>query len=71
MSKPSDLIPERKVAFPIRVELEALKVDDFVRILTEPHASLCTQYQALLATEGVQLTFAADAVHVSRKLLFK
>ena len=62
MSKPSDLIPELQGRFPIRVELEALKVDDFVRILTEPHASLCTQYQALLATEGVQLTFAPDAV---------
>ncbi len=62
MSKPSDLIPELQGRFPIRVELEALKVDDFVRILTEPHASLCAQYQALLATEGVQLTFSSDAV---------
>ena len=62
MSKPSDLIPELQGRFPIRVELEALKVDDFVRILTEPHASLCTQYQALMATEGVTLTIAPDAV---------
>ncbi|MGC3981680.1 MAG: ATP-dependent protease ATPase subunit HslU [Steroidobacteraceae bacterium] len=62
MSKPSDLIPELQGRFPIRVELEALKVDDFVRILTEPHASLCTQYQALLLTEGVNLQFTADAV---------
>lgn len=62
MSKPSDLIPELQGRFPIRVELEALKVEDFVRILTEPHASLCTQYQALMATEGVTLTFAPDAV---------
>jgi len=62
MSKPSDLIPELQGRFPIRVGLDALKVEDFVRILTEPHASLCTQYQALLATEGVSLTIAADAV---------
>ena len=62
MSKPSDLIPELQGRFPIRVELEALKVEDFVRILTEPHASLCTQYQALMATEGVTLTIAPDAV---------
>ncbi len=62
MSKPSDLIPELQGRFPIRVELEALKVEDFVRILTEPHASLCTQYQALMATEGVTLTIASDAV---------
>ena len=48
MSKPSDLIPELQGRFPIRVELDALKVDEFVRILTEPDASLCTQYRALL-----------------------
>jgi len=71
MSKPSDLIPELQGRFPIRVELEALKVDDFVRILTEPHASLCTQYQALLATEGVQLTFAADAVQRLAEVAFQ
>jgi ATP-dependent HslUV protease ATP-binding subunit HslU len=52
MSKPSDLIPELQGRLPIRVELEALGVEDFVRILTEPDASLCTQYAALLATEG-------------------
>jgi ATP-dependent HslUV protease ATP-binding subunit HslU len=62
MSKPSDLIPELQGRFPIRVELEALKVEDFVRILTEPHASLTEQYQALLATEGVTLSFTDDAV---------
>jgi ATP-dependent HslUV protease ATP-binding subunit HslU len=62
IAKPSDLIPELQGRFPIRVELQALKVEDFVRILTEPHASLCTQYQALLATEGVKLTFSTDAV---------
>src|SRR5512143_1956750 len=57
MSKPSDLIPELQGRLPIRVELEALKVEEFVRILTEPDASLCTQYAALLATEGVNLRF--------------
>ncbi len=62
MSKPSDLIPELQGRFPIRVELDALKVDDFIRILTEPDASLCTQYKALLATEGVTLDFDASGV---------
>ena len=55
MSKPSDLIPELQGRLPIRVELEPLVVQDFVRILTEPDASLCRQYAALLATEGVEL----------------
>jgi ATP-dependent HslUV protease ATP-binding subunit HslU len=71
MSKPSDLIPELQGRFPIRVELEALKVEDFVRILTEPHASLCTQYQALLATEGVQLQFTPDAVRRLAEVAFQ
>jgi ATP-dependent HslUV protease ATP-binding subunit HslU len=62
MSKPSDLIPELQGRFPIRVELDALKVDEFIRILTEPDASLCTQYKALLATEGVELEFDASGV---------
>lgn len=62
VAKPSDLIPELQGRFPIRVELSALSADDFVRILTEPDASLTEQYQALLATEGVSLTFAADGV---------
>ena len=62
MSKPSDLIPELQGRFPIRVELDALKAEDFVRILTEPDASLCTQYKALLATEGVQLQFEESGV---------
>jgi ATP-dependent HslUV protease ATP-binding subunit HslU len=62
VAKPSDLIPELQGRFPIRVELSALSVDDFVRILTEPNASLTEQYQALLATEGVSLTFAADGI---------
>jgi ATP-dependent HslUV protease ATP-binding subunit HslU len=62
MSKPSDLIPELQGRFPIRVELDALKVEDFIRILTEPDASLCTQYKALLATEGVTLDFDESGV---------
>jgi ATP-dependent HslUV protease ATP-binding subunit HslU len=62
MSKPSDLIPELQGRFPIRVELDALKVEDFIRILTEPDASLCTQYKALLATEGVTLDFDTSGV---------
>ncbi|MBK7251513.1 MAG: ATP-dependent protease ATPase subunit HslU [Gammaproteobacteria bacterium] len=62
LSKPSDLIPELQGRLPIRVELEALKVGDFVRILTEPDASLTTQYRALLATEGVQVEFTPDGV---------
>ncbi len=57
LTKPSDLIPELQGRLPIRVELRALEVDDFVRILTEPHASLTEQYIALLATEGVDLSF--------------
>ncbi|MBI5040767.1 MAG: ATP-dependent protease ATPase subunit HslU [Gammaproteobacteria bacterium] len=62
LSKPSDLIPELQGRLPIRVELDALNVEDFVRILTEPDASLTEQYTALLATEGVRLEFAADGV---------
>ena len=62
MSRPSDLIPELQGRFPIRVELKPLRVEDFERILTEPDASLCTQYQALLATEGVTVEFAADGI---------
>lgn len=62
LTKPSDLIPELQGRFPIRVELSALSADDFVRILTEPDASLTEQYQALLATEGVQVTFTDDGI---------
>src|SRR5580658_3620839 len=62
MSKPSDLIPELQGRLPIRVELEPLKVEDFVRILTEPDASLCRQYSALLATEGVEIKFEESGV---------
>ena len=62
LSKPSDLIPELQGRLPIRVELSALSSDDFVRILTEPDASLTEQYAALLATEGVQLAFADSGI---------
>ncbi len=62
MSKPSDLVPELQGRLPIRVELSALTVEDFTRILTEPDASLTEQYVALIATEGVTLSFSDDAV---------
>ena len=62
LSKPSDLIPELQGRLPIRVELRALSVDDFTRILTEPQASLTEQYTALMATEGVDLSFTGDGV---------
>jgi len=62
MSKPSDLIPELQGRFPIRVELDPLTREDFVRILTEPHGSLTRQYTELLATEGVSLTITPEAV---------
>ncbi len=62
LSKPSDLLPELQGRLPIRVELSALSVDDFVRILTEPEASLIRQYTALLATEQVDLDFTDDGV---------
>ena len=62
VSKPSDLIPELQGRFPIRVELQSLTVEDFLRILTEPKSSLTKQYTALLETEGVRLEFAEDAL---------
>ena len=71
MSKPSDLIPELQGRFPIRVELDALKVEDFIRILTEPDASLCTQYKALLATEKVDLEFAESGVRRIAEVSFQ
>jgi len=70
MSKPSDLIPELQGRLPIRVELDALGVEDFVRILTEPDASLCTQYAALLGTEGVKLEFDASGVRRIAEIAF-
>jgi ATP-dependent HslUV protease ATP-binding subunit HslU len=71
MSKPSDLIPELQGRFPIRVELDALKVEDFIRILTEPDASLCTQYKALLQTEGVSLEFTESGVRRLAEVAFQ
>ena len=62
MSKPSDLIPELQGRFPIRVELDPLGKDEFVRILTEPYNALTKQYTALLATENVEINFRKDAV---------
>jgi ATP-dependent HslUV protease ATP-binding subunit HslU len=62
MSKPSDLIPELQGRLPIRVELKPLTAEDFVRILTEPNASLTEQYIALLATEGVHISFSEDGI---------
>jgi ATP-dependent HslUV protease ATP-binding subunit HslU len=71
VSKPSDLIPELQGRFPIRVELNALTADDFVRILTEPNASLTEQYEALLATEGVSLSFAESGIKRIAELGFQ
>lgn len=62
LSKPSDLIPELQGRFPIRVELDSLSVQDFEAILTQTHASLVKQYQALLATEGVTLEFTPEGI---------
>ena len=62
LAKPSDLIPELQGRLPIRVELQSLRVEDFVRILTEPKAALTTQAIALLKTEGVALTFTEDGI---------
>ncbi len=69
-SKPSDLIPELQGRLPIRVELNALKVEDFVRILTEPDAALTKQYTALLATEGVALSFTGDGIRRLAEIAF-
>src|SRR5450432_1367609 len=71
MSKPSDLIPELQGRLPIRVELEPLVVGDFVRILTEPDASLCRQYSALMATEGLTLEFAESGVQWLAEVAFE
>ena len=71
MSKPSDLIPELQGRLPIRVELDSLKVEDFVRILTEPDASLTTQYRALMNTEGVKVDFAASGVRRIAEIAFQ
>ncbi len=70
LSKPSDLIPELQGRLPIRVELDALSSDDFVRILTEPDAALTTQYAALLETEGLSLSFTEDGVGQIAKVAY-
>jgi len=71
VSKPSDLIPELQGRFPIRVELKSLATEDFVRILTEPDASLTSQYSALLNTEEVQLEFAQSGVRRLAEVAFQ
>jgi ATP-dependent HslUV protease ATP-binding subunit HslU len=71
VSKPSDLIPELQGRFPIRVELKSLTTEDFVRILTEPDASLTSQYAALLKTEEVQLEFAESGVRRIAEVAFQ
>ncbi len=71
MSKPSDLIPELQGRLPIRVELSALTVDDFVSILTEPNASLTEQYKALMATEGLDISFTSSGIAQIAKAAWK
>ena len=71
MAKPSDLIPEMQGRLPIRVELQALKVEDFERILKEPQSSLTEQYIALLATEGFDLVFADDGIKRLAEIAFQ
>lgn len=71
LAKPSDLIPELQGRFPIRVELSALSKQDFIRILTEPKAALTKQYEALLLTEGVTITFTEDAVDRLAEIAFQ
>src|SRR5476649_1826947 len=71
VSKPSDMIPELQGRFPIRVELKSLTVEDFLRILTEPKASLTKQYAALLETEGVRLEFSPEALREMAEFAFK
>lgn len=71
MAKPSDLIPELQGRFPIRVELEKLTVDDFVKILTEPDNALIKQYTALLETEGIQIEFSDDAINRLAEIAFE
>jgi len=71
LSKPSDLVPELQGRLPIRVELKALTTDDFARILTEPQASLVTQYMALMGTEGFNLKFATDGIRKIAEVAFQ
>jgi ATP-dependent HslUV protease ATP-binding subunit HslU len=71
MSKPSDLIPELQGRFPIRVELNALKDSDFVRILCEPENALIKQYTALLKTDGIDLVFERSGIQEIAKIAFE
>ncbi|MDN3557588.1 ATP-dependent protease ATPase subunit HslU [Halomonas maura] len=71
LSRPSDLIPELQGRLPIRVELDALTPDDFKRILTEPSAALTRQYEALLATEGLEVMFSADGIERIAEIAWK
>jgi ATP-dependent HslUV protease ATP-binding subunit HslU len=71
VSKPSDLIPELQGRFPIRVELQSLTMDDFIKILTEPKSSLVKQYTALLETEGVKLEFTHEALEEVARFAFR
>src|SRR5699024_154309 len=70
-AKPSDLIPELQGRFPIRVELDKLSTDDFKRILNEPSNALLKQYQALLATEGINVVFTDQAVDRLAEIAFQ
>jgi ATP-dependent HslUV protease ATP-binding subunit HslU len=71
VSKPSDLIPELQGRFPIRVELQSLTVEDFIRILTEPKSSLTKQYTALLETEGLKLRFTQESLEEMARFAFR
>ncbi len=71
LAKPSDLIPELQGRLPIRVELDALNAEDFVRILTEPDASLTEQYTALMHTEGLNLKFSEDGIKRIAEMAFQ
>ena len=71
VSKPSDLIPELQGRFPIRVELQSLTVEDFIRILTEPKSSLTKQYTALLETEGLKLRFTTESLEEMARFAFR
>jgi len=71
LAKPSDLIPELQGRLPIRVELSALSVEDFKRILREPHNALTRQYAALLGTEGVRVEFTADGIDRLAEIAFE
>jgi ATP-dependent HslUV protease ATP-binding subunit HslU len=71
VSKPSDLIPELQGRFPIRVELQSLTIEDFIKILTEPKSSLTKQYMALLETEGVKLEFTQEALEEVARFAFR